>query len=59
MQTWPLLRNLPMTAAWATCCDVGVGEDDQRGVAAQLEAQPLDLVGRAADQLLADLGRAR
>ena len=38
--------------------DVGVGEDDQRGMAAQLEAQTLDLVGRAADQLLADLGRA-
>ena len=38
--------------------DVGVGEDDQRRVAAKLEAQTLDLVGRTADQLLADLGRA-
>ena len=33
---------------------VGVGEDDQGRVAAELQAQPLDLVGRAADQLLAD-----
>ena len=38
--------------------DVGVGEDDQRGVAAEFEAQALDLVGRAADQFLADLGGA-
>ena len=47
-----------MTAAWATCCDVGVGEDDQGRMTAQLEAEPLDLVGRAPDQLLADFGRA-
>ena len=39
--------------------DVGVGEDDQRGVAAEFEAEPLDLVGRAADQLLADAGSSR
>src|SRR5437764_978136 len=38
--------------------DVGVGEDDQRGVAAEFQAEPLDLVGGAADQLLADPGRA-
>ncbi len=57
MQTCPLLRNLPRTAAWATCCDVGVREDDERGVTAQLETEPLDLIGRPANQLLADLGR--
>ena len=46
MHTWPLLRNLPMTAAFATDLRVGVGEDDERGVPAQFQAQPLHLVGR-------------
>ena len=38
--------------------DVGVLEDDERRVAAELHAQPLQLVGRLAHQDLADAGRA-
>ena len=37
---------------------VGVLEHDERRVAAELERQALDLVGRRADEILADLGAA-
>ena len=39
--------------------EVGVLEHDERRVAAELEREALDLVGRGADELLADLGRCR
>ena len=38
--------------------DIGVGEDDQGGMTAELEAEPLDAVGRAPDQVLAHFRRA-
>ena len=38
--------------------DVGVLEDEERRVAAELHAQPLQLVGGLPDQHLADAGRA-
>ena len=38
--------------------DVGVGEDDVRGLAAELERDALDRVGRARGDPAADLGRA-
>ena len=39
--------------------EVGVGEDDVRGLAAQLEGDALDRARGAAHHLLPDLGRAR
>ena len=37
---------------------VGVGQDDERGVPAEFEAEPFDLVGRGPHELLADFGRS-
>ena len=43
MQVWPELRNLHMHRAGDRGVEVGVVEDDERRVAAQLERDLLDL----------------
>ena len=43
MQVWPELRNLQSTAPATACVEVGVVEDDERRVAAELERDLLDL----------------
>ena len=54
MQTWPALRYLAATAPGGHGLQVGVGEDQHRGVAAQLQRQPGDRLGRPVHQQLAD-----
>ena len=58
MHTWPLLRNLPATAAFATTSGIGVRQDDERRVPAEFETEPDDAVGGFSDQLLAHGRRA-
>ncbi len=58
MQTWPLLRNLPRTAAWATCATSASGKTIRGAWPPSSRLSRLTLVGRAADQLLAHAGRA-
>ena len=53
-----MLRILAMHRALDGGVEVGVVEDQERGVAAQLHRHPQDLLGGLLDQLAADLGRA-
>ena len=53
MQTWPALRNLHRMAP-ARPCRVGVVEDEERRVAAELERELHDLAGALRHQDLAD-----
>ena len=45
MQVWPALRNFEAIVPSMAAVEVGVVEDDERGVAAELQREPLDLVG--------------
>ena len=43
MQIWPWWRNAPNAAAFDRVVEVGIGEDDERVRAAELEHDPLQL----------------
>ena len=58
MQVWPELRNLQSDRAGDSRVEVGVVEDDERRVAAELERDLLQLRRALPHQELADLGRA-
>ena len=57
-QSWPALSKTPYGAVGRRLLEVGVGEDDVGALAAELEGDPLHLVGAAGHDPLADLGRA-
>ena len=57
-QSWPALPKTADGAAAAAALDVGVGEDDVRRLAAELERHPLDRLRRARGDPAPDLGRA-
>ena len=58
MHTWPLLRNLPITAIFAPTSGSASGKTMNGAWPPSSRLSALDLVGGAAHQLLADLGRA-
>ena len=57
-QVWPALRNFEAIAPATACVEIGVVEDDERRVAAELEGQLLDVSAHCAIEHAADLGRA-
>ena len=59
MQTWPELRNLQSDRAGDGGVEVGVVEDQEGRVAAELQRDLLDLSGALRHEQLADRGRAR
>ena len=59
MQVWPELRNLQSVGARDGGVEVGVVEDDERRVAAELERDLLQLRRALPHQELADLASSR
>ena len=59
MQVWPELRNLFRSVAGDRLVEVGVVEDDERRVAAELERDLLQPGRALGHQQLPDLVRAR
>ena len=53
VQSWPELQKLAIRRPAATCGRVGVVEDDDRRLAAELEVHALEAVGRGARDPLA------
>ena len=43
MQVWPVAAKTPATTPLAAASQVGVREDDLRGLAAQLQRHPVDV----------------
>ena len=57
-QSWPALSNDGVRSCRGRTLEVGIGEDDVRGLAAELERHALDRPGGALHHAAADLGRA-
>ena len=58
-QTCPLLKKMPELAALDGRVEIGVGKDDVRRLAAELQRHALEIAGGAAQDLAADRRASR
>ena len=57
-QSWPEVWNLACTATFTASCQIGIGADDERRIATQLQRHFLHILGRRLQDQLTDAGRA-